>query len=184
MSAVDPLESEALGQQAALRTAASELTALVEDSGWSESANPADAARAVLGRLIGGGGASGDEASPVATYLEGRDAPYRAAIADLGELTERTRGLAALAIAVASADGRLPQAGLARDIAASESALGAVRRAEGFFQAVRDAAELNAEEDAAFASALSALGAAESNLARGADALAERRWAARSGLFG
>ncbi len=184
MSAADPVESEAMAQQAALRAAAAELTALVDDSGWSQGANPAEAARAMLGRLIGGGDESQGEASPVAAYIDAHEAPFRAAVADVEMLAERTRSLAVLAIAVASADGRLPQAGLARDIAASESALGAVRRAEGFFGAVRDEADLTEEEDAAFSSALSALREAEIGLARGADALAERRWAARSGLFG
>lgn len=184
MSTADPIESEALAQQASLRTAASELAALVNDNGWSQGENPAEAARAMLGRLIGGGGDDEDQDSPVATYIGGHEAPFRAAVADIEMLAERTRNLATLAIAVASADGRLPQAGLARDIAASESALGAVRRAEGFFGAVRDQADLTEEEDAAFSSALSALREAETGLARGADALAERRWAARSGLFG
>jgi hypothetical protein len=184
MSAVDPLEAEALVQQASLRDAAADLSALVDDNGWSQSANPAEAARAVLGRLIGGSDGEEAEDSAVELYIQGHDAPFRAAIADIEMLSERTRALAVLAITVASADGRLPQAGLARDIAASESALGAVRRAEDFFGAVGEQSDLSEEERAAYANALSALRAAEVNLARGADALAERRWAARSGLFG
>jgi len=184
MSAADPVEAEALAQQDSLRDAAAVLTALVDDNGWSQSDNPAEAARALLGRLIGGGDGAEDEDSAVAIYLENHGEPFRAAVADVEMLAERTRALAALAISVASSDGRLPQAGLARDIAASESALGAVRRAEGFFSAVRDEADLSEDEDAAFASALSALSEAETRLARGADALAERRWAARTGLFG
>jgi hypothetical protein len=184
MSAADPLESEALVQQAELRAAAAELTALVEDNGWSQTANPAEAARALLGRLIGGGEAPDDADDAVASYLARHDSPFHAAVADIETLAARTRGLAGLAITVASVDGRLPQAGLARDIAASETALGAVRRAEGFFQAVGRDAALSEDQQAAFAVALSGLREAEAGLARGADALAERRWAARSGLFG
>jgi hypothetical protein len=85
---------------------------------------------------------------------------------------------------VASADGRLPQAALARDIAASERALGAVRRASVFFQALQDELSEGQADPAALQSALDQLGEAETRLAYGADALAERRWAARTGLLG
>ena len=104
-------------------------------------------------------------------------------MADIESLAVQTRSLSELAIAVASADGRLPQAGLSRDIAASESALGAVRRASDFFEAVGREAGLDDAQGAALSSAVSALREAGAGLARGADALAERRWAARSGLF-
>ena len=184
MSASDPVEAQALDQQAALRSQARALVSRVEDNGWSVSADPAEAARALLGRLIGGVRDEASRDDAVAAYLSGHDAPFRAAVADVESLSAQTRNLSRLAIAVASADGRLPQAGLSRDIAASESALGAVRRAADFFQEVGREAGLNAQEEAALASAVSALREAEAELARGADALAERRWAARSGLFG
>lgn len=186
MSASDPLEAEALDHQAALRSGAARLVETVEGNGWSVSANPAEAARAILGRLIGGED-SGDAEGPadaVATYLAGQDAPFQSAVSDVEALSSLTRDVTTLAIAVASSDGRLPQAALARDIAASENALGAVRRAAAFFEAVGEQAAFSEEQTEAFSSALSGLKEAEAGLARGADALAERRWAARSGLFG
>ena len=182
MSAADPVEAQALERQSDLRTEARALVSRVEENGWSVSDDPAEAARALLGRLIGGGRqAARDDA--VAAYLANHDDPFRAAVADIESLAVQTRSLSELAIAVASADGRLPQAGLSRDIAASESALGAVRRAADFFEAVGREAGLNDAQRAALSSAVSALREAGAGLARGADALAERRWAARSGLF-
>ena len=184
MSAADPLEAPALDSQAALREQARVVVSRVETNGWSQSDDPADAARALLGRLIGGGGDEVMRDDAVARYLAAHEAPFRAAVADIESLSEQTRTLSRLAVDVASADGSLSQAGLSRDIAASESALGAVRRAAGFFEAVGREASLSEAEAAALSSALSALREAGAGLARGADALAERRWAARSGLFG
>lgn len=185
MRAADPLEREALAQQGELRTAAADLSNLVETKGWAVSDNASDAARAMLQRLIGGqGDGEAARASTVAAYLDAHDDPAAAAQADLGGLADNALRVAQLAIVVASADGSLPQAGLARDIAASESALGAVRRAEAFFKAVRSEADLNEAQAGQISASLTTLREAENALARGADALAERRWAARNGLLG
>ena len=182
MSAADPVEAPAMERQSALRAEAGALVSRVEDNGWSLSADPTEAARAFLGRLIGGGeDAARDDA--VAAYLADHDDPFRAAVADIEALAAQTRSLSGLAVAVAGADGRLPQEELSEDIAASERALGAVRRAADFFQAVGRKADLNDAQEAALSSTVSALRESAAGLAEGADALAERRWAARSGLF-
>ena len=183
MSAAGPVELDALDEQDVLRERADQLAMLVDEEGWSISANPAEAARNLLGRLIGGDRGDQEPVSAVETYLARHDAPFRAAVSDVEDLSQRSRDVAGLAITVASADGRLPQASLARDIAAAERALGAVRRAKAFFNAVGEAAAFGEAEREAYANALSGLREAEAALARGADALAERRWAARTGLF-
>lgn len=188
MSASDPVTTEALSQQTALRANALEVVELVDTRGWAVEDNPAQAASALLSRLIGGGG--DDDAAPGATaveaYLTAHAMPGEAARSDITMLSARTQTVAELAILVASLDGNLSQAGLARDIAASESALGAVRRAISFFGAVDEhlKRESGAIESAGLDEALGELSRIETRLARGADALAERRWATRSGLFG
>ncbi len=185
MRAEDPLERGAVVEQSALRVAAAELSALVETNGWAQTDNAEGAARAMLARLIGGGGAAEDaRASTVTAYLDAHDDPAQAAQEDLARLSDSALEVARLAITVASVDGQLPQAALARDIAASESALGALRRAHAFFDAVREEAVLDEAADSEMAASIEVLGEAETALARGADALAERRWATRSGLFG
>ena len=184
----DGEQAELRTEQAELRERADALADLVDARGWSVSAEPGEAARALLGRLIGGASSNDPTESSVERYLSDHEAPGQAAAGDLQRLTARTRELTELTLAVAGAEGRLGQASLARDIADSERALGAVRRASAFFEAVQDAVQAETGEAAdddvvAVRAELADLAAAEAALARGADALAERRWAMRSGLF-
>ena len=176
-------ESQAgLEAEARLRSQASRLSALVDEEGWTLSAGPADAARQFFSRLINGGDEQEDTTDPVSVYIEAQGA--NAALAfheDLGRLTTLAQGVADAAMAVGDSETGLGQATLTRDLAAAESALGAVRRAEEFFIAVSEHLD-DPTQDEARARALAVFADEKSRLESAADTLAERRWAAQSNL--
>jgi len=177
MRASDDSELDAI--QVELREQANGLTDRLEQQGWAISATPAEATRSFLGRLIGGSGAVEETGpDPVTLYLADNDASQ--AEQDLAALVAETRALADQTLMVASADGAISSSALASDLAAVERALGAVRRAQGFFIEV---SERGGWQDA-LSIQLYDIVAADARLAAAADALAERRWATRSGLFG
>ncbi|MEQ8404360.1 MAG: hypothetical protein RKE49_04620 [Oceanicaulis sp.] len=160
-----------LEEQAVLRDGAQALAAHVDEAGWSVAPPAADQARSFLGRLIGGESAPADQTDPVADYLEGMTLARIAAHIDA--LAAKTLAVSDQANAVAAAPQGLSRDALQRDIAAAESALGAIRRARAFFAEV--GARVSAPGDSV-AVGLDDLKAAETALAEAADALAERRW--------
>ncbi len=171
--------------QVELRQQANALAERLDAAGWTVTATPAEATRSFFGRLIGGAESVGDNedaTDSVASYVAATD--LATVENDLEAVVAETRALADQTLIVASADGNIDSGDLARDLAAVERALGAVRRANGFFDAVRQS-ETWAEADAAsLAARVEGFEAVEARLASAADALAERRWASRSGLFG
>ena len=179
-------QGEATAGQVELRSAANALADRLEEAGWTLGATPAETRRSFFDRLIGGG-SDEDEGEPkddpVTLYLATASTP-QAVEADLARLIDGADDVAAQTLSVASSDDALSARTLADDLAAVERALGAVRRATAFFEAVL--AQGGWEEAAAYAltAQLETARAAETRLAASADALAERRWAARSGLFG
>ena len=176
-------ESQAgIEAEARLRSQASRLSALVDEEGWTLSAGPADAARQFFSRLINGGSEDQDASDPVSVYLEAQGA--NAALAfheDLAQLTTLAQGVTEAASAVGDAQLGLGQAALTQDLASTENALGAVRRAEEFFIAVSEQLGDRAQAEER-AQALQAFADEKSRLANAADMLAERRWAAQSNL--
>jgi hypothetical protein len=172
-------DSELNAVQVQLRDQANGLADRLELQGWTLSSTPAEATRSFLGRLIGGADTVEEAGSDsVALYLAQSDAER--AQQDLAGLVAETQALADQTLVVASVDGVISSSALARDLAAVERALGAVRRAKAFFTEV--------SQQAGWQDALTLdlynIVAAERRLATAADALAERRWATRSGLFG
>lgn len=162
-----------LASQAALRAQAQELTARVDEAGWSLTGSSGAATRAFFGRLLGGAGADEPEDSPVSVYLAQAEAGAQVARSDLDELLTLTRAAADAAGAVATASAPLSESALGRDIAAAENAIGAVRRAHAFFSAVDQ--ELGGDTGA-LAGRLDALTVERDRLVEAADALADRRW--------
>lgn len=188
---IDMAASEAdealVREQAELRALAQSLSDLIDDNAWTLTANSDDAARSFLGRLIGGGEAetaSEDASTRVAQYRDAEPDLVQAVTRDIEQIVRPAENLARLAISVASSDGQLGSQALARDIAASETALGAVRRAKSFFSVLSEAIEVSPDHGAQLAASLERLARSERALAVAADALAERRWATRTGLFG
>ncbi len=169
--------------QVELRQQADDLARRLDEAGWSLTATPAEATRSFFGRLIGGADTVEETAAdPVETYMA--ELSIIQVNDDLVGLVAETRTLADQALLVASADGNIESGALERDIAAVERALGAVRRAEGFFETVADQDQWSTTDQAALLVGLEGLEQVEARLAASADALAERRWATRSGLFG
>jgi len=155
---------------AELHQSATSLRTLIDDEGWTLGDTP------LLARLIRGQDSSGDRA--VARYLDTADGDASAVLAaDAARLTQASQQTASLAMRAASASNAGAET-LAADLAAVEGALAAVRRAKGFFASVAEEAQASGER---WNAALSELGEAEQHLALAADALAERRWAARLG---
>ncbi len=179
------LGSESQGDMEAetrLRSQSATLASLVDQQGWTLSAAPADAARQFFSRLISGGSTDETAADPVASYLETQGA--QAALAfheDLARLTTLAQSVSEAALAVSTSRQALSEQTLSRDLAAAESALGAVRRAEDFFHAVSGRLPEIADAQQATMS-LQALADQKTRLADAADALAERRWSAQSNL--
>lgn len=185
--AASEVDESLVREQAELRALAQSLSDLIDENEWTLTENSEDATRSFLGRLIGGADAEASEVeapSRVALYLEAEPELAWAVTRDIEQIVLPAGQLAQLAISVASADGQLPADALARDIAASESALGAVRRAKAFFAAIGGEAELAEDHRALLSASLERLARSERALAVAADALAERRWATRTGLFG
>ncbi|XBQ15375.1 MAG: hypothetical protein ABL308_10440 [Oceanicaulis sp.] len=176
----DPALAGALDIQTSLREEADAVVTRVDAEGWTLRPPAGEAARSFLGRLLGGAGAEegGEDAGdPVATYIASTgDA---AALQDLAELSDAVEALSASAFAVAGFDRGLNPDAIDRDIAAAERALGATRRASAFFAEVGMVAEIDGLD-----ARLETLIDAQKNLAAAADALAERRWAARHDLTG
>lgn len=172
-------DSELNAAQVQLRAQANGLADRLERQGWTLSSTPTEATRSILGRLIGGADPR-EEAGPdpVTLYLGQSD--VERAQQDLAGLVAEAQALADQTLVVASVDGVISSSALARDLAAVERALGAVRRAKGFFTEVSQ----RADWQDTLTLDLYNIVAAERRLATAADALAERRWATRSGLFG
>lgn len=165
-----------------LRGRAEALSVQVEAAGWTLARE--DAARGFLGRLIGGGDDSSAD-DPVAAYLAWPDgAPADQALADLSALNALTMQVVDAVRAVSDTMSGLDLETLDRDIAAAERALGAARRAHDFFDEVANRLHVDAELQDALVAALDRQAVAEDSLAEAADALAQRRWALRSGLVG
>jgi len=166
--------------QERLRQESADFVSLIDDSGWAQASVNGGGAVSFLSRLISGGDGDEDSQSLEAAYLEALDgAPAgEAMIADINRLAAGAERIAELAVDIASAPAHLSHQSLARDVMATENALSAARRSAAFFRAVRAKAEL-ADASGVNAS-LNALEAAISALALSADALAERRWAART----
>jgi len=168
--------------EARLRTQASRLSTLVDDEGWTLSAGPADAAREFFSRLVNGGGSDEPGDDPVSLYVEAQGGSVALAFhEDLAQLTTLAQGVSEAAIRVSASEQGLGQTSLTQDLASTERALGAVRRAEEFFIAVSGHLDASADADQV-AQALQALADEKTRLADAADALAERRWAAQSNL--
>jgi hypothetical protein len=161
-----------IAEEAALRDTAGSLAAHVEAQGWTLTPPAGDAALSLLGRLIGGQGAPADIGDPVEDYINAATSPGRIS-ADISDLGLKTLQVAVDAGAVAAAPVVLSLSALERDIAAAETALGAVRRARAFFAEVSARAGTQAD---LLSEKLAELAAAETALAEAADALAERRW--------
>jgi hypothetical protein len=177
---------EAVADQVELRSAANALADRIDQAGWTLSATPAEARRSFLNRLIGGRSDEGEaepEDDAVTLYLASVSTP-QAVEADLISLIDGADDVAAQTLTVASSDDALGARALADDLAAVERALGAVRRATAFFDAVLAQGGWDDASVFGLAAQLETARAAETRLAASADALAERRWAARSGLFG
>ncbi len=169
--------------QLSLRDQANRLAERLDAVGWTVSATPAQATRSFLGRLIGGSEAvAGNAPDQLAVYLD--EADFGSVQSDLEGLMTDTRALADQTLIVASLDGNIDASSLERDLAAVERALGAVRRADRFFDAVLEDDSWTEAEEAELEAGLEAAMSATSRLGSAADALAERRWASRSGLFG
>ena len=161
---------QAASAHADLHRTAARLRALVDEEGWRLGG------AGVMARLIRGHDGSTQQA--VAHYLEAVEETPAAALAqDARRVSALSRETATLAMRAASA-GANRDDDLAGALAAVEGALAAVRRAQGFFVAAADAAQA---VDEPMTRAFADLGEAEQGLARAADALAERRWAARLG---
>ncbi|MGX6647981.1 hypothetical protein ACWCOP_08560 [Maricaulaceae bacterium MS644] len=168
-------QASMIAEEAALRNAADGLAAHVEAQGWTLTPPAGEAARSFLGRLIGGEGEPAEAGDPVADYIEA--ASGTRVTSDISELVRATLQVSGDAGAVASAPEGLSRSALERDIAAAETALGAVRRARAFFAEV--SARTGTPGDA-LSEKLSELVEAETALAEAADALAERRWSRRT----
>jgi hypothetical protein len=169
-------QASVIAEEAALREAASGLAAQVEAQGWTLAPPPGEAARSFLGRLIGGGGEAAEAGDPVSDYINAA-ASLSEMTDDLSDLRQTTLQVALDAGAVAAASQGLSLSALERDIAAAETALGAVRRARAFF--VEVSAREGTQGDALWLE-LTELAAAETALAEAADTLAERRWSRRA----
>lgn len=186
-SAPISMQSETSGSlmlaQVELRQQANDLANRLDEAGWAVAATPAQATLSFFGRLIGGADTvKQTEADTGSSYQS--EASFSQINDDLDGLVIQTRTLADQALLVASADGAIEAGALERDIAAVERALGAVRRAEGFFEDIAGDDRWSETDKAVFSARLEGLGLVEARLAASADALAERRWATRSGLFG
>ena len=176
MARAPDAQAGVIAEEAALRDAAGGLAAHVEAQGWTLAPPAGEAARSFLGRLIGGEGETADAGDPVADYIDAAASLTRIT-ADLSDLGRRTLQVSVDAGAVASAPEGLSLSALERDIAAAETALGAVRRARAFFAEVSARAGTPGD---ALSEKLTELAAAETALAEAADALAERRWSRRT----
>lgn len=168
--------------QTRLRYTAAALTQTIDQEGWSLTPPPQEAARAFFGRLINGATDAEPAASPVITYLNATDAPGDQILSDLDYLIETIESVARDSLELALSDATLSRRSLTRDLAAAESALGAVRRADGFFNAVAD--DLDAGDT--IQTRLTDLANAQNYLLGAADALSARHWSAQhaSGLTG
>mgnify|MGYP006288543445 CR=1 FL=1 len=164
--------------QTGLREEAASLVRLVDAEGWRLAPTAGEQARSFLGRLIGGGESEAAGPDPVEAYLETADSGDPAG--DLIRLTAKAETVVQRANAVAGASRPLTVASLERDIAAAESALGAVRAASAFFA---EAGARTTAPSQAFAQRLADLKSAEGSLAETADALAARRWAQDAGAL-
>lgn len=175
--------SDLIAEQVQLREQAANLAARLEEANWAITATPEEATRSFFGRLIGGAQTVESNAiDTVAAYLD--DADLLRVDSDINGLVGETQTLADVTLIVASADGSIDSGSLERDLAKVERALGAVRRANDFFVAVADHNSWGEDEAQSIAAWVIMIGHAETRLATAADALAERRWASRSGLFG
>jgi len=168
--------------QTRLRDTATALSQRVDAEGWSLTAPPQEAARAFFGRLINGSSAEEAQSSPVAVYLAATEMPAQQVATDLDFLISNIRSVAIDTLEIALSEHEFSRRALIADLAATESALGATRRAEEFFKAMAD--ELGAGED--IQSRLSELEQAQIFLLGAADALSARHWSAQnnSGLTG
>ena len=177
-------ERSAVVEQVELRGVANALADRLDQAGWAVSATPAEATRSFFNRLIGGGdrGEASPRTDPVMAYLAVATTSETVE-ADIIGLIEETDAVSAQALGVADSETALGARTLANDLAAVERALGAVRRAADFFQAVLAQGEWDDASSSDLETRLEAVRAAETRLAASADVLAERRWAVRSGLF-
>lgn len=177
-------DETAISTQTELRQSAIALASYIDEAGWSLGDDAGEATRSFLGRLIGGdNGQVSNSNSAVDNYIAERvSAPQM--VADLTGLVDETQSVSVQALRVASTDSVLNLEGLDRDIAMTERALGAVRRAAAFFKEVYVRASLSESEENELNEQITALKTAESHLAISADALAERRWAIRQGAIG
>lgn len=185
--ASQPISLAAEGQtgleaQTRLRYTAAALSQKVDDEGWSLTAPPQEAARAFFGRLINGASEAEPDVSPVITYLNATETPSEQILTDLEFLIESIESVARDSLELALSDAAMSRRSLIPDLAATESALGAVRRADGFFNAVAE--NMNAGED--IQTRLSDLASAQNYLLGAADALSARHWSEQhtSGLTG
>ncbi|MCH8521327.1 hypothetical protein [Glycocaulis sp.] len=162
-----------------LRTAIAALrTRQAEAGGWTLGGD--GSARGLLGRLVGGTSAQTDT---IATYLdEAGTSPASYLAGDIVLAAGLADDVAEAASVVASTRTPLPEALLARDITDVEGVIASMRRARTFFQAVTvdERAGFNSTERVTVSEALTRLDAAIAALSAAADALADRRWAARN----
>lgn len=172
----------AVSAQEDLRTAAGALRAQAADRGWALDERPA--LNVLFSRLVGGDG-DREGGQAVADYLRRAEARAESTPgATLAGDIVRAGGLAdevsAAAEVIIGARAPLSESGLRRDLSEIESALGALRRARTFFIAAEAAGRdrFAAHEAEAVGIAMDRLEASVERLSAGADALAERRWAA------
>lgn len=177
-----PQAPPVMASQQELRTAAATLVATVREQDWQLADTRGAGAFSLLGRLVGGTPEGDDleaQPDPVLAYLDRHEgeaasqlrADIRLAAALTGEVVE-------LAGRVAASERELERAAIDRDIAETEAALTAARKANAFFASAH--AELQARDPldphTVLADALGRLEQRVDALAASADALADRRW--------
>lgn len=153
-----------------VRHSAIELRTLIETEGWVLNGGTPLMARLIRGSAPG--------ETSLARYLDAAQDPVSEQMTeDARRVADLTRQTVRLALDAAGQRGAGPDY-LAADLAAVEGALTAVRRSGRFFAAAAGEAGSDSET---LMRALTDLDKAEHDLALAADALAERRWALRTG---
>lgn len=174
--------------QSDLRTASRDLVSHFEEAGWSASTS---GSFGQLANMLLNGRSEDREPSPSAVYLariapDGVDASaiFTALDTDLAAAASMAGTVAVNARAIGEG-GSADTAALAGDLSATENAIAAVSRALDFFdEAVTGVNDrLEADQLAALRTRQTQLRAEFDRLGESADAIAERRRAARSGIL-
>lgn len=174
--------------QSDLRTASRDLTGHFQEAGWSTGEGGSIGA---LAGILLNGRTESREPDPVVTYLAriappeaGADTVFTAIETDLAAAASMAGTVAVHARAIGEGDSAETSA-LAGDISATEDAIVAVSRALEFFGDAIAAVDsrLDEEQRAALIARRQQLRAEYERLGESADAIADRRRAARSGIL-